>query len=78
MITTLTSKGQITLPKAIRDKLDLQTGDKVEFFVDDEGNITLMPVTASITKLKGMVPKPATPVSLDKMQKAIEKQGVSS
>ncbi len=77
MTTTLTSKGQITLPKAIRDKMDLQTGDKLEFFVDD-GTITLVPVTASISKLKGMVPKPATTVSLDKMQKAIEKQGLSS
>lgn len=74
MISTLSSKGQITLPKAIRDRLDLQTGDKLEFFVQ-EGHVKMVPVTAPVTQLKGMVPKPAKPKSLQDLQLAIERRG---
>jgi AbrB family looped-hinge helix DNA binding protein len=75
MISTLSSKGQITLPKAIRDRLDLQTGDKLEFFGDKEGHVKMVPVTAPVTQLKGMVPKPAKPKSLQDLQLAIERRG---
>jgi AbrB family looped-hinge helix DNA binding protein len=77
MISTLTSKGQITVPKPIRERLDLQPGDRVEFFIDESGEITLVPVTRSITKLKGLVPRPDKPVTLEEMQHAIEKRGDS-
>ncbi len=41
---TITSKGQITIPKDIRALLDLNTGDKVSFVVDDRGLVNLVPV----------------------------------
>ncbi len=75
MLSTITTKGQITIPKSIRKRLNLQTGDKVEFIVDQEGQIKLLPVTASIKKLKGILPKPKTTVRLEEMQNAINYEG---
>ena len=42
--TTLTSKGQVTIPKDLREKLDLQKGDKL-VLVEDNGNIILRKVS---------------------------------
>ena len=70
MQATITSKGQVTLPKPIRDKLHLQPGDKIDFTLEGDG-LRVTPVTGSVTQLKGMVPKPAVPVSLQEMDAAI-------
>ncbi len=43
MFTTLTSKGQATIPKHIRDSLGLKPGSKLEFDVNDQGDIVLRP-----------------------------------
>lgn len=70
MQATITSKGQVTLPKPIRDRLHLRPGDKIDFML--EGDVLrVTPVTAPVTQLKGMVPKPAVPVSLQEMDAAI-------
>ena len=50
---TITSKGQITIPKPVRDALGLETGDRVEFIETDEG-YRLCPVTGDLRELKGM------------------------
>ena len=71
MGSSITSKGQVTIPKDIRDRLKLQTGDKVEFVVDEEGRVELVPITASVTRLKGMLPKPKRTVTLEAMDTAI-------
>jgi len=70
--STLTSKGQVTLPKALRDKLQLSAGDRIEFIVDEDNAARLVVKHASITRLRGMLPTPAQPVSLADMDKAIE------
>jgi antitoxin PrlF len=41
MATTLTIKGQVTIPKQIRDALDLQPGCKLNFAVNDDGDVLL-------------------------------------
>ena len=41
MTTTLTVKGQVTIPKQIRDALDLQPGCKLNFAVNDAGEVLL-------------------------------------
>lgn len=73
MSTTLTSKGQVTIPKAVRDQLHLKPGDRVEFVVEADGSVRMLTVTASVRDLKGMAPPPATPLSLDDMDRAIAK-----
>ncbi len=74
-IATLTSKGQITLPKAIREQFQLQPGDRVEFLVGPDGQITVWPVTSHVTTLKGLIPKPKQSVSLEAMRTAIKQRG---
>ncbi|OIP44411.1 MAG: AbrB family transcriptional regulator [Deltaproteobacteria bacterium CG_4_10_14_3_um_filter_60_8] len=72
---TITSKGQITVPKNIRDHMHVDKGDRVEFLLDDQGVVTIWPVTAEVITLKGMVPKPRKPVSIQDMNSAIEESG---
>jgi len=76
MIATVTSKGQVTLPAAIRSLLRLHAGDKLDFLVKEDGHIEVVPLKESPEKLKGMVPKPHKVISLDEMDAAIS-QGAS-
>lgn len=71
MQATITSKGQVTIPKAVRDRLHLSPGDRIEFLVDENGAVRVIPVTATLRQLKGMVQKPERPVSLSEMEEAI-------
>ena len=71
MQATITSKGQITVPKSIRDRLHLKPGDKIDFVLEEDGGLRVTPVTASVTQLKGMVPRPGFPVSVEQMDEAI-------
>ena len=70
-MTTLTSKGQVTIPKPLRDKLKLRAGDRLDFAVDPDGTVRLVPVTASVKELKGLVPPPKRALSLDELDDAI-------
>jgi len=71
MRATITSKGQITLPKALRDQLQLSPGDRVEFILDEDNGVRMLPRLVSVRNLKGILPKPAKPVSLEEMDEAI-------
>lgn len=75
---TLTSKGQITIPSKVRSALGLATGDRVEFVEVAEGQFSIIPATKSVKSLKGIVSKPAKPVSLEDMQRAIAKRGAKA
>ena len=75
MITaTITSKGQITIPKDIRDQLDLHAGDKISFIKDEDGSINLIPIKKPLSALKGLVPKPKKAVSVEDMNNAIKRK----
>lgn len=71
---TVTSKGQITLPKSVRDRLGVEAGDRLEFFELERG-FMVVPATRHITALKGSVPKPEQPVTIEEMNRSIAKQG---
>lgn len=53
----LTSKGQVTVPKAVRDALGLEEGDEVVFHV--EGNRAVLARTPDLLSLAGWMPVPA-------------------
>jgi antitoxin PrlF len=69
---TVTSKGQITLPKALRDLLAIKAGDRVEFIVEDGGVVRMRSRSAPVTRLKGMLPAPPRPLSVEEMDEAIQ------
>lgn len=55
-VARLTSKGQLTVPKAIRDALELRVGDNVFFRV--EGQVVVLARTPDLLELAGSVPTP--------------------
>ena len=73
---TMTSKGQLTLPKAIRDLLRLGAGDRVDFVVRDDGTVVLRPATADVRELKGLLHRPGlAPLSVEAMNAIIRRRG---
>jgi antitoxin PrlF len=72
---TLTSKGQITVPKPIREQLNIRPGDRIHFFVEGDGTVTFMPAKSDVRELKGILPKPRNPVSIEAMNAAIAEGG---
>lgn len=69
----LTSKGQITIPKKVREPLRLRPGDRLEFVTKDDV-VILRPATRKVSDIKGFLPKPKRPVSLAEMDKAIRQR----
>ena len=70
--STLTSKGQITLPKEIREYLNLRPGHRLEFEITPEGAVFLRPRNRDIRALKGIVRSPhAKAVTIQEMKEAI-------
>ena len=72
---TLTSKGQLTLPKSVRDRMGLDSGDRVEFVEVSDGVFNIVAATRDVRELKGMIAKPEKPVSLEEMNHAIAQRG---
>jgi AbrB family looped-hinge helix DNA binding protein len=70
MDSTLTVKGQTTIPKAIRDHLGLKAGDKVKYFIRPDGGVTILPVMPAIA-LAGFLKRKGPTITLDDMDKAI-------
>jgi antitoxin PrlF len=70
---TMTSKGQITVPKDIRLKLRLKPGDRVRFVVESDGRVRLWPAKRDVSELRGILPRPKRKVSLEEMDEAIRR-----
>lgn len=75
---TLTSKGQLVIPKPIRDHLHIQAGDMLDFMVQESGDVLIRPAIEDVRKLKGVLHKPERkPVSLDTLRQTIRQRGGS-
>ena len=72
---TLTSKGQITIPLDVRQRLKLEAGARVEFVESAEGEFLMRPAVADVRSLKGLLRKPAKPETIKEMKKAIRLRG---
>ena len=66
---TMSSKGQLTVPRALREKLKLRPGCQVDARVDDEGRLILTPVLFEPEDfLARRPPKPARVASIEEME----------
>jgi len=71
-IATLTTKGQLVIPKAIREYLHLHPGDRLDFVIRDDGDVVLRPAVTDVRDLKGLLHQPGRPpVSLRAMRRVI-------
>jgi len=71
---TVTSKGQVTIPKRIRDLLRVKSGDRIDFDVDASGRVLVRPGGTDVRALKGILHRPGRrPVKLEAMEAAIAK-----
>ena len=71
MYTTLSSKGQVTIPVEIRNVLRLNTGDRIDFVVFDKGRVEMIPKKGSASALKGLVKWRGKPAKLSQMDEVI-------
>ena len=74
-LATLGSKGQVTIPKTVRDSLGIQAGDRVEFVEIAPGRFEILAVNRDVRELKGIVGKAERVVSVEEMNEAIAKMG---
>ncbi len=76
-VATLTSKGQITLPKSIRDRLGLKPGDKIAFRERTDGTIVVEPERETekidLMRLQGILKPRRRGITLADMEEAIRK-----
>ena len=73
--STITSKGQITLPKQIREHLHVVPGDRIDFVVKDSGQVVVRPARSRLKQLQGMLRSPKRkPVSVEQMEAAIARE----
>ena len=71
---TMTSKGQVTIPKRVRDDLGLVTGDHMGFVADGRGNYKLKPIRtrSSAQGVCDRLVKPGAHASVEDMKQAVE------
>ncbi len=69
--STVTSKRQVTIPSYIRNKLHLSSSSKLEFIIQD-GSFIVVPINKPVKNLKGILPKPKTPLSIEDMNESIK------
>jgi antitoxin PrlF len=72
----LTSKGQVTIPKAIRERLDLEPGVTLHFSVDPSGRIVVTPLTLGMEDLIGILPRPRKALTDEEIHEVIVEAAV--
>ena len=76
MDSAITTKGQATIPKAIREHLGLKPGDRVKFFVHPNGSVVLLPKLPAAA-LRGMLKSSKKAVTVEMMNEAIAEGATS-
>lgn len=76
-VATISEKGQLVIPRHIRTALDLKKGDRVEWSLNDAGELRVSVAKADLRTLKGIIPGKGRKVSIEDMDAAI-KAGASA
>ena len=72
---TVTSKGQITIPRSIRQALKVGVGDRLDFVLEAEGRVVVQPTVRDVGELKGLLRKGGRkPVSIEQMNAVIARR----
>ncbi len=70
--STLTTKGQLTLPKLVREQLRVRSGDTIDFVIASDGTISVRAGSVDVQELRGMLRRPGRKaVSVEDMDAAI-------
>ena len=74
MFATLTSKGQITLPKEIRDQLGLDAGSILDFQILEDNTITARRVLPDARRIRGLLKSPhAIPLTVEQIDESVSR-----
>lgn len=68
--SAITSKGQTTLPKPVREALGIEPGDRVRYVIFDNNEVRLLPIRP-LSRLFGILKYDGPPVTLEEMERAI-------
>ena len=68
----ITAKGQITLPKKLRNELGLKPGDRIDFNKNAKGNYEIVTKRYTLDDLRGMIKLDGPPRSIDQIMQDIE------
>ena len=69
---TITSKGQITIPKEVREALNVQAGDVLDFVINERGEVTVRTLRGDFRRLRGMLKHLVKrPLTVEEMDEAI-------
>jgi antitoxin PrlF len=69
--STVTTKGQITIPIEIRERFGIHAGTRIHFFVGDDETIEFVPATKSVRDLAGMLEYDGPAATIEEMDEAI-------
>jgi antitoxin PrlF len=76
---TMTSKGQVTIPKPVRAALGIDTGDRIEFVEVEKGQFAIVAATRSVQELNGLFRgRRSKPVTIEEMNAAIRRRAARS
>lgn len=74
-LATITTKGQVTIPKSVRDSLMLSSGDKIEFVVTDKREALIRPISKKVDEVFGLLHRPGRKtVSVEEMDAKIKQK----
>jgi AbrB family looped-hinge helix DNA binding protein len=73
---TLTSKGQVTIPQEVREKLRLYSGQQLKFAIESGNRVVMTPVYRRLSELTGILPKPKRTLTLEEMDEVIAQAAV--
>ncbi|WP_437734373.1 AbrB/MazE/SpoVT family DNA-binding domain-containing protein [Sorangium sp. So ce1335] len=70
-VSRITSKGQVTIPEAIRRRVGLQAGEQIEWEITDAGAITIRKTGRSLDELASILPRPERALTVEEMDRAV-------
>ncbi|HXU45801.1 MAG TPA: type II toxin-antitoxin system PrlF family antitoxin [Thermoanaerobaculia bacterium] len=69
---TITRRGQITLPRSVREHLRVAEGDRLDFVIRENGSVILVPIGGSLRRLSGLLARSGSrPASIEELHDSI-------